>query len=76
MSPIDSLASPKIIRVFSLKKSGLSTPANPDANPYLVMAAIAAGVYCELFGTLLRSECDEFAAQVSNVDYEWHLRSL
>ena len=101
--------------------------ASADANPYLVMAAIAAGVhhgianecdpgemiaegtkiqdeiitlprtwsvaldkfeastvlpkylgkeYCELFAQMRRSECEEFSAQVSNIDYEWYLRSV
>lgn len=101
--------------------------ASADANPYLVMAAIVAGIhygitqkcdpgekvpegsrieeekitlptvwalaldkfeeskvipryfgadYCELFTTMRRSECDAFSAQVTNVDYEWYLRSV
>lgn len=101
--------------------------ASADANPYLVMAAIAAGIhhgitnecdpgdmipegfeikeevitlprlwslaldkfeastvlptyfgkeYCKIFSTMRRSECDEFAKQVSNIDYEWYLRSV
>ena len=101
--------------------------AGADANPYLVMAAIAAGIhhgmtqkvdpgkmipegyeiedevitlprlwsialdkfdagsvlpkylgedYCKLFSRMRRSECDDFLEQVSNVDYEWYLRSV
>jgi glutamine synthetase len=101
--------------------------SSADANPYLVMGAIAAGIhygitnqcvaatemvveseemeevitlprewasaldkfadskilpqyfgeeYCKLFEQLRRSECDEFAAKVSNIDYEWYLRAL
>jgi len=101
--------------------------ASADANPYLVMAAIAAGIhhgitqqcepttpmvkegeemeeaitlprqwaaaldkfadskilphyfgseYCGFFETIRRSECDEFSAKVSNLDYEWYLRPL
>lgn len=100
--------------------------AGADANPYLVMAAIVAGVhhgisqgcdpgvmitegeeieeeitlprwwpvaldefdssavlpqylgeeYCRLFGTVRRGECEEFMAQVSNIDYNWYLRSM
>ena len=97
-----------------------------DANPYLVMAALVAGVhhgisqgcdpgkmvpegleieeeitlpriwslaldefdssailpqylgedYCRLFGTVRRGECEQFAAQVSNIDYDWYLRAM
>ena len=100
--------------------------AGADANPYLVMAAIVAGVhhgisqgcdpgimitegeeieeeitlprwwpmaldefdssavlpqylgqeYCRLFGTVRRGECEEFMTQVSNIDYNWYLRSM
>jgi glutamine synthetase len=101
--------------------------SSADANPYLVMGAIAAGIhygitnqcvavtemvveseemeevitlprewasaldkfadskilpqyfgeqYCQLFEQLRRSECDEFAAKVSNIDYEWYLRAF
>jgi glutamine synthetase len=101
--------------------------AGADANPYLVMAAIAAGIhhgisnacdpgemipegfeikeevitlpriwsvaldkfeagsvlpdylgeeYCRLFGMMRRSECEEFSRQVSNIDYDWYLRSV
>ncbi|HAT26426.1 MAG TPA: glutamine synthetase [Gammaproteobacteria bacterium] len=101
--------------------------ASADANPYLVMAAIAAGIhhgivnacdpgemipegfeieeevitlprvwslaldsferssvlpgyfgedFCKLFSNVRRDECDEFSRQVSNVDYEWYLRSV
>jgi len=100
--------------------------AGADANPYLVMAALAAGIhygleagsdpgemvpegleieeeitlpriwslaldefdssavlpqylgqdYCRLFGTVRRGECEQFTAQVSNVDYEWYLRAM
>ncbi len=101
--------------------------ASADANPYLVMAAIAAGIhhgmtqqcepktpmikegeemeevitlprewgvaldkfaeskmlpeyfgseYCGFFESIRRSECEEFAAKVSNIDYEWYLRPL
>jgi glutamine synthetase len=101
--------------------------ASADANPYLVMAAVAAGIhhgmttkskpntamitegeeleevitlprqwsvaldrfaeskvfpeyfgkeYCQCFETIRRSECDEFTALVSNVDYEWYLRTV
>ena len=97
-----------------------------DANPYLVMAALVAGVHhgisqgcdpgemvpegldleaeitlpkvwslaldefdssavlpqylgedcCRLFGTIRRGECEQFAGQVSNIDYDWYLRSM
>ena len=100
--------------------------AGADANPYLVMAALVAGVhfgisqgsdpgdmvpegleieeeitlpriwslaldefdssavlpqylgedYCRLFGTVRRGECEQFAAQVSNIDYDWYLRAM
>ena len=101
--------------------------AGADANPYLVMAVIAAGIhhgmtqecdpgkmipegheiedevitlprlwsialdkfdagsvlpyylgedFCKLFSRMRRSECDDFLEQVSNVDYEWYLRSV
>lgn len=100
--------------------------AGADANPYLVMAALVAGIhhgicqgcdpgemipegveidevitlpriwsaaldefdssavlpqylgedYCRLFGTVRRGECEQFAAQVSNIDYDWYLRSM
>ena len=100
--------------------------AGADANPYLVMAALVAGIhhgieerlkpdemvaegttleqqitlprvwsraldefdaatvlprylgdeYCRLFGTVRRGECEQFAACVSNVDYDWYLRSM
>ncbi len=100
--------------------------AGADANPYLVMAAVAAGIhhgiisqsdpgemigegvemehnltlprtwdkalevfesgnnlsryigaeYHRIFSAVRRSECDMFAAKVSNVDYEWYLRSI
>ena len=32
--------------------------------------------YCRLFGTVRRGECEQFTAQVSNVDYEWYLRVM
>ncbi|MEM9254788.1 MAG: glutamine synthetase family protein [Pseudomonadota bacterium] len=100
--------------------------AGADANPYLVLAAIIAGMhygiterceppeminegetlepvftlprlwqqaldqfadsevlaryltpeFCELFKSIRQTECDRFAAQVSNRDYEWYLRSV
>ena len=100
--------------------------AGADANPYLVMAAVAAGIhygitqqcdpgqmikegvemehdftlprtwdkaidvfessdklsnylgaeYCLIYNAVRRSEFDMFAAKVSNVDYEWYLRSI
>jgi glutamine synthetase len=100
--------------------------AGADANPYLVMAALVAGVhhginqgcdpgdmipegleieevitlpriwslaldefdssailpqylgedYCRLFGTVRRGECEQFSTQVSNIDYDWYLRSM
>lgn len=100
--------------------------ASADANPYLVMAALAAGIhhgitnacdpgemiaegtkveeiitlprlwtvaldkfeasavlpeylgveYCKLFGIHRRSECEQFSARVSNIDYEWYMRSV
>ncbi|KRO94116.1 MAG: glutamine synthetase family protein [Proteobacteria bacterium] len=100
--------------------------AGADANPYLVMTALVAGVhhgishgcdpgemvpegfeveeaitlpriwslaldkfdsatvlpqylgeeYCRLFGTVRRGECEQFSAQVSNIDYDWYLRSM
>ena len=100
--------------------------AGADANPYLVMAVVAAGIhhgitqqcdpgqmieegvemehdftlprtwdkaidifessdklsnylgaeYCRIYNAVRRSEFDMFAAKVSNVDYEWYLRSI
>jgi glutamine synthetase len=100
--------------------------AGADANPYLVMAAVAAGVhygltqhcepgemipegaemeeqitlprrwhqaldrfeaaavlpqylgaeYCRMYATVKRGECEQFYTQVSNMDYQWYLRSL
>jgi len=100
--------------------------AGADANPYLVMAALAAGIhhglthqcdpdemieegeemieeiilprlwpqaldkfdmaavlpnylgakYCRMYGTVKRGECEQFSAQVSNIDYNWYLRSM
>lgn len=101
--------------------------AGADANPYLVMAAVLAGIhygisnksepsdmipektrienqdvtlpirweaalerfknseflsqyfgkdFCQVFELARRSECDLFHEQVSNVDYEWYLRSV
>ncbi len=31
---------------------------------------------CRLFGTIRRGECEQFAGQVSNIDYDWYLRSM
>jgi glutamine synthetase len=101
--------------------------ASADANPYLVMAALLAGIhygitnkcdpgamveegtmvdeqevtlpirweaaldrfknseilpqylgeeFCRVFEITRRSECDQFQAQISNLDYEWYLRSV
>lgn len=101
--------------------------AGADANPYLVMAALLAGIhygisnkceptemiaegtildeqdvtlpirweaalqkfrnseilpmylgeeFCHVFEMARRSECDRFHAQISNLDYEWYLRSV
>ncbi|MEE9574564.1 MAG: glutamine synthetase, partial [Gammaproteobacteria bacterium] len=101
--------------------------AGADANPYLVMAALVAGIhhgisnkceptemvaertmlekqevtlpvrweaaldrfknseilpeylgeeFCRVFELTRRSECDRFHAQISNLDYEWYLRSV
>ena len=100
--------------------------AGADANPYLVIAALAAGIhyglthqcdpgemiaegeemieeitlprrwpdaldkfdkaailpdylggnYCRMYGTVRRDECEQFYAQVSNIDYNWYLRSM
>jgi len=101
--------------------------ASADANPYLVMAALLAGIhygisnrceptemvaegtmvddqeitlpvrweaaldkfknseilpeylgedFCRVFEIVRRSECDRFHAQISNLDYEWYLRSV
>lgn len=101
--------------------------AGADANPYLVMAAVVAGIhhgmiekcdpgemiaegqeikeevislprqwpeaidkfaaskilpnylgkeFCQLYSTVRRAESDEFFASVSNIDYEWYLRSV
>ena len=101
--------------------------AGADANPYLVMAAVLAGIhhgisnkceptemiaegtmleeqevalpirweaaldrfkksevlpeyfgeeFCRVFEIIRRSECDQFHAQISNLDYEWYLRSV
>ena len=101
--------------------------AGADANPYLVMASIAAGIhygitnkcvpdtmvaeyqeieeeiitlprqwpialdkfqtdtilkdylgkeFCDLFVEIRRSEWEEFSKRVSNIDYEWYLRSV
>ena len=32
--------------------------------------------FCRVFSSVRRSECDKFAAKVSNIDYEWYLRSI
>lgn len=101
--------------------------AGADANPYLVMAAILAGIhyglvnqsepgpyieegtfledeeitlarncfqaldsfsaskilpeyfgeeFCKVFEAIRRDECEQFNALVSNIDYEWYLRSI
>lgn len=101
--------------------------AGADANPYLVMAAVLAGIhygisnksepsrmipektkiqnqeislpirweaaldrfknseilpeyfgkeFCQVFELTRRNECDQFHEQISNVDYEWYLRSV
>ncbi len=101
--------------------------AGADANPYLVMAALFAGIhhgiskgleptdpvpegtmfedqeielpvrweaaldrfraseilpaymgeeFCRTYELTRRSECDQFQAQISNLDYEWYLRSV
>jgi glutamine synthetase len=101
--------------------------AGADANPYLVLASILAGIHhglterCEpgpfveegtfleeeeitlatnwpqalanfensatvahyfgehyrkLFATIRRDECDQFSAMISDVDYQWYLRSV
>ena len=101
--------------------------ASADANPYLVMAALLAGIhygisnkceptemiaegtmvdeqevslpirweaaldrfknseilpaylgeeFCRVFEITRRMECDQFQAQISNIDYEWYLRSV
>jgi len=101
--------------------------AGADANPYLVMAAVLAGIhygienrceptkmipektkierqeislpvrweaaldrfkdskilndyfgreFCQVFELARRNECNQFHEQVSNVDYEWYLRSV
>ena len=101
--------------------------ASADANPYLVMACLLAGIhygisnkceptpmveegtmvdeqeislpirweaaldrfkqseiladylgeeFCRVFEICRRSECDQFQAEVSNLDYEWYLRSV
>ena len=105
---------------------GIAVNSLGHANPYLVMAAVAAGIhhgiisqsdpgemiaegvemehdltlprtwdkalevfesgnnlsryigaeYHRIFSAVRRSECDMFAAKVSNVDYEWYLRSI
>ncbi len=101
--------------------------ASADSNPYLVMAAILAGIYhglenqcdpgpmiaereeiaeevislpqhwpdaldafdasevlprylgeeyCELFSTIRRDECEAFKSTISNIDYQWYLRTV
>lgn len=101
--------------------------AGADANPYLVMAAVLAGIhygicnrsepskmipektkiqhqeitlpirweaaldrfkqseilpdyfgkeFCQVFELTRRNECDQFHGQISNIDYEWYLRSV
>ena len=101
--------------------------AGADANPYLVMSAVLAGIhygitnqceptemivegtmmdreevslpirweaaldkfrnseilpvylgeeFCRVFELVRRSECDRFHAQISNLDYDWYLRSV
>jgi glutamine synthetase len=101
--------------------------AGADANPYLVMAAVLAGIhygiinksepskmitektkiknqeislpirweasldrfknskilpdylgkeFCQVFELTRRNECDQFHEQISNIDYEWYLRSV
>jgi glutamine synthetase len=32
--------------------------------------------YCKLFAIIRRDECSQFNARISNVDYEWYLRSV
>jgi len=32
--------------------------------------------FCRVFELTRRSECDQFHAQISNLDYEWYLRSV
>lgn len=32
--------------------------------------------YCEYFARVRQGECDDFHAQVSNLDYDWYLRAL
>ena len=32
--------------------------------------------FCRVFEIIRRSECDQFHAQISNLDYEWYLRSV
>jgi glutamine synthetase len=32
--------------------------------------------YCKLFAVVRRDECRQFNARVSNIDYEWYLRSV
>ena len=32
--------------------------------------------YCRLFGTVRRGECEQFYTQVSNIEYNWYLRSM
>ena len=32
--------------------------------------------YCRMYGTVRRGECEQFNSQVSNIDYNWYLRSM
>jgi glutamine synthetase len=32
--------------------------------------------YCRMYATVKRGECEQFYTQVSNMDYQWYLRSL
>ncbi len=32
--------------------------------------------FCRVFEITRRSECDQFQAHISNLDYEWYLRSV
>ena len=32
--------------------------------------------FCRTYELTRRSECDQFQAQISNLDYEWYLRSV
>ena len=41
-----------------------------------ILPAYLGEEFCRIFEITRRSECDRFQAQISNLDYEWYLRSV